>query len=461
MIQPMILKKHILPLLFALLICICQWATVSPVLAYNFTYVHPDTGTPIGWEPGTTIQYYLDPGDAGVLTNEQAHTLLKEAMSIWEEVPYANTPHFEFAGYLPEDITGDNYQTYVSLNHCYTSDIESCPTEYYKNLQTLIIFDPDNKILDNEFCRITECSAHAGPKVFDGDSFNQGNFRQGIAVFGNGLISDDTAEIVGVLVHELGHLLGLGHPLLNQQLYRNDILGLNDASIFLATMDTNLPWSRDNLNPDDMAGIAALYPNDQFFDELGAVGGEVRKSDGTPMTHANVIVRNIVDPWCDAYSILSGISCDFSSTDICEQYSMTDGSFFIEGLPPGSYTLEVEGFEDDDYAFTVAPGLIEPYIPGNAEFWNEGDVASEDPVSYTLIDIAAGEIRQDIVVVLSDSQQNAEYSTTLDYSVIGSFNNTACVKSATDWDTLIGRENNSGNNNSSKSTFGGCSLIVR
>jgi len=40
--------------------------------AYNFLYIHPTTGRPIGWAPGTTIHYYVDPGPLGRLTNEQA-----------------------------------------------------------------------------------------------------------------------------------------------------------------------------------------------------------------------------------------------------------------------------------------------------------------------------------------------------------------------------------------------------
>src|SRR3989338_8252 len=97
-------------------------ASLLPSLSfpYNFLYIHPTSGEPITWEPGTTIEYYLDPGDLGRLTNDQAHTLLQEAMKIWEEAsPYAQVPHFEFAGYLPEDVTGENYGDYVSLFQCY------------------------------------------------------------------------------------------------------------------------------------------------------------------------------------------------------------------------------------------------------------------------------------------------------------------------------------------------------
>lgn len=54
-----------------LLSCVLSALAFSPALAYNYLYVEQDTGDPIGWEPGTTIEYQLDPGDAGLLTNEQ------------------------------------------------------------------------------------------------------------------------------------------------------------------------------------------------------------------------------------------------------------------------------------------------------------------------------------------------------------------------------------------------------
>ncbi len=54
--------------------------------AYNFLYVEDEAGIPVGWEPGSTITYYLDPGILPDLTNEQLHQLLQIAMRQWESV---------------------------------------------------------------------------------------------------------------------------------------------------------------------------------------------------------------------------------------------------------------------------------------------------------------------------------------------------------------------------------------
>lgn len=450
-------------LAYALLICLCQFFASSPALTYNFTYVNPDTGAPIGWEPGTTIKYYLDPGDFGRLTNAQAHALLKEAMRIWEEVPYANVPHFEFAGYLPEDVNGDNYDTYILLDTCYTSDLNACKTDYQKNLQTIIIFDADDSILDNELCLIGGCRAHSAPDVLDGNFFNPGTFQQGHAVFGGEILAGETADIVGIFVHEIGHLLGLAHPSLNQQLLISTIGDIPERSLYLPTMHTSLLRKYAVYpNVDDIAGIETLYPDESTQTQLGSIRGSILKADGMPMTHANVIARNTDDPWCLVYAYMSGRRCDASTTSDCEIYGKTDGSFSIDSLPPGSYTIEVEGFSEelDDYNLSVSPMIIDGDLPGNAEFWNDSDDVDDDPLAQTLIILAAGEIRDNINIKLNDTQYHDNYSVMIPSDNIPVVSATSCVEDTTDWNSLAGIESTDAGNNSDSASAGGCSLIV-
>jgi hypothetical protein len=427
---------------------IALWIIVSApqvLFAYNFLYIHPATGEPVGWDNSQTIRYYLDPGSFGLLTNDQARILIQEAIKLWENAsPYANPPHFEFAGYLPEDVNGANYQKYIDLNQCYSDDLASCPTEAQRNLQTVIIFDEDNSILNNELCRITSCSSNAGAKVFSGNAGNPGNIMQGIAVFGTGIINLSHIEnTMGVIVHEIGHLLGLAHPSLNQQ-----------ADGYLRPTMMN---AEATLNPDDIAGISSLYPS-TTFNQTATIKGQILKSDTSPMMHVNVVARNVEDPLCRAYSTLTARECESSTQAICESLGYINADFLISALPPGTYTLEVEEVADDDFASTVAPGLVDSFICGDAEFWNEPDIANEDNTSFTEITLGAGETRENIDITLNRSEVTDDRIKFLPLSTFIPGPATDCPQEPPiNYAELIGIEEQPPPSSSSSS--GGCSLL--
>lgn len=438
----------------------------SPLSAYNFLYIHPTEGRALSWGSGTTIRYYLDPGPMGRLTNDQAHTLLKEAMKVWEAIP--GVPQFEFAGYLPEDVNGTNYQNYVSLNRCYTDDLDSCPTEVQKNLHTVIIFDEDNSILNGELCRIGGCSANAGAKVFEGSSSNPGNIVQGILVLG-GLAGDSTTKIntvVGLMLHELGHLLGLAHTSINQEAIIEDLkgYGLYIPTMYAATSSSsnlNAAKSSATLNPDDIAGISALYPDAAH--STGTITGQIFKSDEAPMMHVNVIARSTEDPLCEAYSFLSGRSCELVQS-ICETLDpeFQDSTYTISGLPPGNYTIEVEEVASDGLGSTLAPGLIpDEDIFGDSEFWNDNDIPAESHLDSSVITLTAGEIRADIDIILNRNEVTEDR---IQYIPLPDFSqaiDTLCPESPTiDYAALIGIDESSATNDDpSSGSSGGCSLL--
>ncbi|QQR81659.1 MAG: hypothetical protein IPJ69_06020 [Deltaproteobacteria bacterium] len=421
-------------------------------MSYNFLYINPTTGAPIGWEPGTTIHYYVDPGPLGRLTNEQARTLIRAAMDIWENAsPYADTPRFVYEGLLPEDVTGSNYSTYVSGHECYDSDLALCEAQTQRDLKTVIIFDEDDSILTSALCLSRGCSAIAGSGVFSGSASNPHNINTGYLVLGKvaGEISTPIYAVVGLMTHELGHLLGLAHTSINEQATIADTVGFGRyvPTMYTSTLsfsDLNPARSSSTLNPDDIAGITTLYPATSGATMLGTIKGILTKSNGTPMYHVNVVARNIEDPLCETYSFLSGRSCFFNTT--CNIPGRdADAGYIISSIPSGTYTVEAEEVADSGIARTYAPPLFDEFIYGDAEFWNTDDAADEVNTLSSTLSVTAGETKENINITLN---RNSVTSDRVKYISLDTFTPGPATRCPTsppiDYASLIGISESTG-----------------
>lgn len=414
-------------------ICVVSLFISSLGHAYNFLETHPDTGQPLGWEPGSTITYYVDRGRLGRLENWQLLVLIREAMNVWENAsPYANPPRFEFGGCLPErdeetrlqevatgrcaeplnendEINDGNHEEYVVRIPCYENqlnDSDRCTTRMQRELKTIIAFDETGTIIE-ENC-IQDCGAFAGPTVISGDFENPNNFLQSTMVLGPN--ENNSRKLInavfGTILHEVGHMFGLAHTSINQSVY---IEGEDSGSRYMPTMffypiRLQRNQSRATLHPDDRTGLEVLYPNDSLAENTGSLSGEIFLADGSPIKHLNVIARNVEDPWCEAFSFLIGRYCNHFIFRCREE----DNRFFITGLPPGNYTLEVEEIADEDLAATLAPVVSDVTIT-QAEFWNEDDQVDEENTVRSGIIIAAGESVENIIIHLSDSAELIPY----------------------------------------------------
>ncbi|QQR79620.1 MAG: hypothetical protein IPJ69_09705 [Deltaproteobacteria bacterium] len=466
-------KLFILSIFFVSLLALEQKAW-----SYNFLYINPTTGAPIGWEPGTTIHYYVDPGSLGRLTNEQARTLIRAAMDIWENAsPYANTPRFVYEGLLPEDVDGTNFRNYVNLGECYTNDLTSCESTAQRDLKTVIIFDQDDSILRGYLCP-TGCLGQSRAGVINGTLTSPLSIAQGMVVLSGAYASSSSTRvysIVSLMTHELGHLLGLAHTSVNQQIIEGDIRGYDRyiPTMYyysVKTSNLNFPQSQMTLNPDDVAGITTIYPLASARLNTGTIQGDIFQSDNSAMKDVNVIVRNTEDSLCEAVSFLSGRICPHGLRAInglvqgvCyngDIYTPT-GNYTISSLLPGAYTTEVEEVSNDNLAGSL--GLIDPFILGDAEFWNDGDSVDESNTLSSNINLPVGRARDSINIILNRSAVTSDRIRSIPLSMFTVGTGTRCpISPPIDYAALVGITESAGSAGASGNTStssSGCSLL--
>src|SRR5207249_1866364 len=107
-------------------------------------------------------------------------------------------------------------------------------------------------------------------------------------------------------VHEFGHALGLQHTL---------------TSGVMSTAVTRATTKAAPLSPDDVAGISALYPAGAFLAEMGSITGRVTLGGGG-VNLASVVALST-----------SGVAVSGMTNP--------DGTYRIEGIPPGQYYVYV------------------------------------------------------------------------------------------------------------------------
>lgn len=138
-------------------------------------------------------------------------------------------------------------------------------------------------------------------------------------------------DVESIALHEVGHLLGLGHSALGETELRSGgrrVLGA-EAVMFPIAFSAGTIEGR-TLRPDDIAGISDTYPSASHRSERGSVSGKVTKN-GSGVLGAHVVAYNV-----RTGQLVGGFSLN------------QDGTFVIGGLEPGPHVLRVEPLDDGD-----------------------------------------------------------------------------------------------------------------
>jgi hypothetical protein len=136
-------------------------------------------------------------------------------------------------------------------------------------------------------------------------------------------------DLVGILVHEIGHGLGLDHT------------GICQATMYGYSTVGGGRWNRE-LSEDEVASVSALYPASSFRSQYGSITGAVRNHLGHAVFGAHVVAID-AGTGCAVASTITGL-LEQGTDGFPSKYGTSSGDFLLH-VPDGEYLLLVEPFE--------------------------------------------------------------------------------------------------------------------
>lgn len=374
----------------------------GPLYTYDY-----ENRIPYAWHMDTwangAVPYYTDMGALGRVGNFRAYELVNMSFAEWNNVPSASYMS-AFAG---------NFAS-IGLPDIVCPNTAGCNAGLvigtWNGGGVHVIYDTDGKILNNYLGIYGALGVSAIDFVAEGSNelLEAWSIMNGPSIQSSDPNGD---RFRGVMTHEFGHTMNLAHTQANGAVYTYlDTPGPTGCTLPYSGTPTNqqietmYPYINVSATGtgagmatvdrmDDIAAISDLYPAPGWPASHGTIRGTVYSmlnirgngtGDTTQIGSANVIARNVADPFNDFTSYITG--------QVTKGELGADGTFELHGLTPGAqYVLYVDGLRNG--AFSVPRILV---LPGPEEYYNgageNGNGESDDRCAYAAIPAAAGQV---------------------------------------------------------------------
>ena len=258
-----------------------------------------DSTATLHWDD-MPVRYFVSNRPGGGVTGSQLEQAVTRAFNTWDAIPTADVS-VQFAGLTGAGLfLGDGVSTIGFVDRADQGRVLGATSFLFDNLTGEII---------------------------EADIFLNSTFSWSVSASGD----PDRFDVESIALHEIGHLLGLGHSALGETELSaggRRVLAA-EAVMFPVAFSAGSTVGR-TLRNDDTAGISDTYPNTEFRATRGSVSGRITKS-GQGVLGAHVVAFNI-----RTGALVGGFALG------------QDGRFVIGGLEQGTYAIRVEPLDDGD-----------------------------------------------------------------------------------------------------------------